>query len=137
MKSKNSFLLFISIALIMQAFSLSAYSQSVDGDWYGKADVDGITLRLVVHVKSADQGYSSTWDSPDQGAFGLVSSTTTFKYPDFSFTSAEAGFKYTGQINDAYTEITGNLEQGGRKFEIKFGRKPISPPSNSPEASKE
>ncbi len=137
MKSKNSFLLFIGIALIMQTLSFSAYSQPVDGDWYGKADVDGITLRLAVHVKSTDQGFSSTWDSPDQGAFGLVSSTTTFKYPDFTFTSDEAGFKYTGQINSAYTEITGNLEQAGRKFEIKFGRKPIAPPSNSPETLKE
>jgi putative CocE/NonD family hydrolase len=137
MKSK---LLNIKILCIMPALlfiMFSSYSQSIEGDWYGKADLQGIVLRLTVHVKADDQGYSSSWDSPDQDAFGLASTTTTFKYPDFSFTHAGAGFKYAGQVNSSYSEITGFLEQNGRKIEINFGRNPIEAAPNSPEGLKQ
>ncbi len=116
---------------------LSSYSQSIEGDWHGKADIDGLVLRLTVHVKAAGEGYSSTWDSPDQNAFGIASTTTTFKYPDFSFTHAGAAFRYTGQINASYSLISGFLEQAGRKIEVNFGREPVAAASNSPEALKQ
>jgi uncharacterized protein len=116
---------------------LNSYSQSIEGDWHGKADIDGLVLRLTVHVKTAGEEYSSTWDSPDQNAFGIASTTTTFKYPDFSFTHAGAAFRYTGQINASYSLISGFLEQAGRKIEVNFGREPIAAASNSPEALKQ
>jgi uncharacterized protein len=94
-------------------------------------------LRITIHIKAVDEGYSSTWDSPDQNAFGIASTTTTFKYPDFSFTHAGAGFKYSGQINTSYSEIAGFLEQNGRKIEINFARNPIAAAPNSPEALKQ
>jgi uncharacterized protein len=118
-------------------FFCNTYSQSIEGDWFGKANIQGIELRLVVHVKSAEQGYTSTWDSPDQGAFGIPSTTTTFSFPSFAFTHAGAGFKYSGTVNPAYTEIAGNLEQGGLKLDITFGRKPIEAAPNSPDALKQ
>ena len=121
----------------MLAASTSSFAQSIEGDWYGKANVQGIELRISLHVKSADQGYTSTWDSPDQGAFGIPSTTTTLKFPEFSFTHAGAGFKYTGKVNSSYTEITGNLEQGGLKMEITFGRVPINPSPHSGDALKQ
>jgi len=102
---------------ILVSFPSFLAAQSIEGDWYGKADIDGIILRLTIHVKATDDGYSSTWDSPDQNAFGIASTTTTFRYPDFSFTHAGAGFKYTGQVNSSYSEIAGFLEQAGRKLE--------------------
>jgi len=118
-------------------FFCNTFAQSIEGDWFGKANIQGIELRLAVHVKSAGQGYTSTWDSPDQGAFGIPSTTTTFSFPSFSFTHAGAGFKYAGTVNPAYTEITGNLEQGGLKLNITFGRKPIEAAPNSPDALKQ
>jgi uncharacterized protein len=124
------------IAFIM-FFMVNSFSQSIEGDWYGKANVQGTELRLIIHVKSAEQGYSSTWDSPDQGAFGIASTSTTFSFPDFSFTHAGAGFKYAGKVNSSYTELTGILEQGGLKLDIIFGRKPVEAAPNSPEAMKQ
>jgi len=138
MRSKQLLTKVSGILSAMLLFVLNpSFSQSIEGDWHGKADLDGIILRLSIHVKAADQGYSSTWDSPDQGAMGIPSTTTDFKYPDFSFTHAGAGFKYTGKINSSYSEISGNLEQGGRKLEIVFGRNPIEAASNSPESLKQ
>ena len=128
----------ISTLVVLFFITTSAIlSQSIEGDWYGKADIQGITLRISVHVKSAGEGYTSTWDSPDQGAFNIPATTTDFRFPDFSFTHAGAGFKYTGQVSATYDEINGNMEQNGLTIPIKFGREPIEPAPNSPEALKE
>lgn len=136
MKSTLFFLKQAGIVFVTLMLSLNSFAQSIEGDWFGKADIDGIVIRLSIHVKAADQGYTSTWDSPDQGAFGIPSSTTTFKNPDFSFTHAGAGFKYSGQINSSYTEITGILEQAGRKLDIVFGRNPVAASPGSSEVLK-
>jgi len=137
MKMKNLIKTAGVLALLVFTIPCLLNSQSIEGDWYGKADVGGFELRINVHVKSEGETLSSTWDSPDQGAFNIPSTTTTFSFPDFSFSHSGAGFKYTGTVNQEYTEITGNLEQAGSSFEIVFGRKPIAPPSGSPEALKE
>ena len=137
MKSTLFFLKQAGIVLVTLMLSLNSFAQSIEGDWFGKADIDGIIIRLSIHVKADDQGYTSTWDSPDQGAFGIPSSTTTFKNPDFSFTHAGAGFKYSGQINSSYTEITGILEQAGRKLDIVFGRNPVAASPGSSEVLKQ
>lgn len=137
MKSKHFFSKRAGIISVILMFVLNSFAQSIEGDWFGKADIDGLILRLSIHVKAADQGYTSTWDSPDQGAFGIPSTTTTFKYPDFSFTHAGAGFKYSGQVNSPYTEITGSLEQAGRKLEIVFGRNQIEASPGSTEVVKQ
>jgi uncharacterized protein len=122
---KNIYRLFAVILFTTFCISFSS-AQSIEGDWYGKASIQGIELRLSLHVKQEAEGYSSTWDSPDQGAMGIASTTTTFAFPDFSFTHAQAGFKYTGKVNSGYTEITGVLLQGGQKLDIVFGRTPIA-----------
>jgi hypothetical protein len=94
MKQKNLQTKTLSTIAFMMFLMCNSYSQSIEGDWFGKAVIQGIELRLTIHVKAAEQGYTSTWDSPDQGAFGIASTTTSFVYPDFSFTHAGAGFKY-------------------------------------------
>jgi hypothetical protein len=134
MKPEKHLLLRAFFVPLLFIMVLNTYSQSVEGDWYGSADVGGIVLRITLHVKSTADGYSSTWDSPDQGAMGIPSTTTTFKFPDFSFSHAGAGFRYTGQVNSSYTEIKGTLEQAGKKFEIIFGRKELEAAPGSPEA---
>jgi putative CocE/NonD family hydrolase len=127
MKSLKKSTLFISQALLVLCFTVALSGQSVEGDWYGVADFDGFSLRLNVHVKAADTGYTGTFDSPDQNAMGIPLTTVTFKYPDFSFSHEGAGFTYNGKINPEYSEITGSLSQGGRETSIIFRHKPISP----------
>ena len=67
---------------------------------------------------------------------GIPSTTTTFTYPDFTFTYDEAGLKYSGKVDQGYTKITGSLFQGGQKFDIIFTRTVIAPPAGSTEALK-
>lgn len=137
MKSEKLLLRSIYTLLLIFLISLPGLSQSIEGDWYGKADVHGMILRISVHVKASGDGFTSTWDSPDQGVMGFPSTTTIFKFPDFSFSYSEAGFKYSGKVDQAYTEIHGFLTQNNAKFEIVFARTPIAPPSNSMTTLKE
>ncbi len=137
MKLKKLIKTISTLAVLILVTSFTLLSQSIEGDWYGKAEIEGIVLRISVHVKPAGEGYTSTWDSPDQGAFNIPSTTTSFSFPDFSFTHAGAGIKYTGKVNQSYTEITGNLVQAGNSLPIIFGRDPVAPSANSPEALKE
>ncbi len=137
MKTKPHYLKVFALVLgLLYFIPVSIRAQTIEGDWYGKAEIGEITLRLTIHVMADDKGYSSTWDSPDQGAFGLASTATSFTYPDFSFSHAGTGFKYTGKVNSSYTEIAGNIEQAGVKLDITFGREPVAAAPNSPEGLK-
>jgi putative CocE/NonD family hydrolase len=122
---------------LLMFISFTSLGQSIEGDWYGKADIQGLELRLSLHVKADNGGYVSTWDSPDQGAFNIPSTTTNFQYPEFSFSHTGVGLKYTGQVNSSYTEIKGNLTQGGLNVQIIFGRTPLAPPRGSQDALKQ
>jgi hypothetical protein len=127
-----------SAVVVLLMLASVSFSQSIEGDWYGIATVQGtLQLRINLHVKAAGDGYTSTWDTPDQGGMGIPSTTTTFNPPEFSFTHAGAGFKYRGWVNPTFTELSGELEQGGQKLPIKFGRKPVSPPRFSQEGLKQ
>jgi uncharacterized protein len=132
MKSERKLIRSIAFFMLL-LLSAASFAQSIEGDWYGKASVQGIELRLTLHVKGSSGTYTSTWDSPDQGAMGIPSTTTSFTFPDFIFTHAGAGFKYTGKVDEAYTRITGTLLQGGNKLDIVFGRTPIAAAKGSPE----
>lgn len=122
-------------AVVIFIFHVSG-AQSIIGDWYGKASIKGIDLRLNVHVRHAGDGYTSTWDSPDENDFGTPSTTTVFKYPDFSFTDEGAGLRYEGKVNPAFTEITGKIYQNGHELEIIFGREPVKASAVSKEELK-
>jgi hypothetical protein len=131
MKSTKIITRLLLLIIMIISFTSLATGQSIEGDWYGKADVQGTTLRLNLHIKSAGEGYTCNWDSPDQNAMGMPATTISFKYPDFSFTYDEAGIKYTGKINQSYKEIKGTLFQAGQELEILFGREPIPAASES------
>ena len=115
----------IMILILLCSLESIASAQSIEGDWYGKVTVQNIELRLSLHIKQNDEGYTSTWDSPDQGAMGIPSTTTKFTFPDFEFTHSGAGLKYNGKADASYTTIEGTLTQGQQKLAVTFGRKPI------------
>lgn len=125
MKSNYPKTLIISTAAFLLIYCSPSLSQSIEGDWHGKVEIQGIELRLSLHVRATDQGYTSTWDSPDQGAFGIPSTTTVLDFPEFEFTHSGAGLRYNGKVDAGYSTITGTLVQGALKTELVFGRKPI------------
>lgn len=109
--------------------SLSA--QSIEGDWYGMAEVQGMFLRLNIHVSQTDNGYQGNFDSPDQGAFGIPLTSVTLESSRFKFSFIPAGFLYQGFVDAVGSKIFGSLEQGGTVYELNFQREPIDMPENS------
>ena len=120
----------LSFFLIVSAGS----AQSITGDWYSKLQIQGIELRLNIHILASGDGFTGSFDSPDQGAFDIPLSSVTFTYPDLAFSHESAGFKYTGKVNSSYTAITGKFEQSAINEAMTFQREPIAAATNSQQA---
>ena len=128
MKTRSSILGICSLLFGFLAFFPSCLTaQTIEGDWYGLTDFGGLVIRLTIHITATDQGYTSTFDSPDEEIFNLSSTNTVFKYPSFSFSYADWNFKYDGLVNADYSIITGKFEheQGIYKIDVIFGRNPV------------
>jgi pimeloyl-ACP methyl ester carboxylesterase len=102
------------------------YGQQIAGQWNGILKVQGMQLRVVFHISKTDTGYSSTMDSPDQGAKGLPVTTTTFENSKLTLKSTLAGFEYDGELKD--TIIVGTFRQNGIliPLELSKARKEIT-----------
>lgn len=110
----------ISILLITLIASLTLTAQDITGQWNGILKVQGTQLRLVFNVSKSDNGYSSTMDSPDQGAKDIPVAKTTFENPSIKFEVTNAGIEYLGAIKD--NEIVGIFKQGGMELPLNLSR---------------
>ena len=115
---KKTALLFITFLA-----TLITYGQDITGQWNGVLKVQGMQLRLVFNISKTDTGYSSTMDSPDQGAKGIPVSTTTFENPKINLEVAAARIAYEGELKD--NEIVGIFKQAGQEFPMNLSRKAI------------
>ncbi len=68
---KKLFFLFIGFLLFsnMQA-------QEITGAWMGILKAGALKIRIVIHVKKSENGYTALFDSPDQKVFGLMVNKT-------------------------------------------------------------
>jgi len=114
MKTLSLFALFISI---------SSFGQDITGQWNGVLKVQGTQLRLVFNVTKTDKDFSSTMDSPDQGAKGIPVTNTTFDNSKIKFEVANARIEYNGELKE--NEIVGTFKQGGQEFPMNLSRKAI------------
>jgi uncharacterized protein len=84
----------------------------IAGDWQGTLQAGGSQLRVVLHItKNYDGGLSATLDSPDQGAYGLVVNSISFKDTKLTFSVASVGGQYTGDVSGDATAIKGTWTQ--------------------------
>ena len=66
----------LSLALILMAgMTTVAHGQDFNGTWSGVIDVDQ-PLTIVFNIQQTSDGVNITWDSPDQGVFGLPATAT-------------------------------------------------------------
>lgn len=109
--------LFIIAFLPLYSFSAA----QVTGDWFGTLKVQGLQMRLVLHISKTDQGLQSTLDSPDQAAFGIPVSKTAFVNPKLSLDLAKLGAQFIGELNQ--DTLSGQWLQAGRQLALNFTRK--------------
>ena len=113
-----------SILLISLLGSISLSAQDIIGQWNGALKVQGTQLRLVFNVTKTDSGFSSTMDSPDQGAKGIPTTTTSFENSILKITIASAKIEYEGTLGQDNV-IVGTFNQGGQSFPMNLSKEKI------------
>lgn len=122
----------VMLVIVITGFSLqSINAQSISGDWYGSAEIQGMTLRLNIHITETEDGLSGTFDSPDQGAMGIPLTSVELDFPKLKFSFAPAGLTYSGLTDPGYTMVLGSFKQGGLEADLNFGREPVELPASS------
>ncbi|HZJ74937.1 MAG TPA: alpha/beta fold hydrolase [Perlabentimonas sp.] len=113
----------LTIVLLAALVSFSLFGQDITGQWNGALKVQGMQLRLVLHVTQTDDGYTATLDSPDQGATGIPVTGITFENPNIKFTVTNIGVEYNGELQG--DEIAGVFNQFGQEFPLNLSRQAI------------
>mgnify|MGYP005725333453 CR=1 FL=1 len=124
MKNRHKFL-----TALLTCFALSlgvavnAQQQSIVGDWQGKLSVSGVELRIVFHILKSESGdLSAKMDSPDQGANGIPTTSTTFQHDSLVIRVERIGGVYTGKLLEDKNSIKGTWAQGGASFPLDLKR---------------
>jgi alpha-beta hydrolase superfamily lysophospholipase len=108
------------LVLIFGLMSLTAslFAQGITGDWYGALNVQGTQLPIVfLIVKNADV-YTTTWDSPKQGAKGLATDKTTVTGNQLTIDASKFGIIYSANFLPDSNKINGTFKQGANNFPL-------------------
>jgi len=116
----------VSTILVLLLAVCAMYGQDIVGTWNGAFTVtppegDAVTLRIVFHIEAADEGFTSTLDSPDQNAFDIPTDATTFADKELSIKIGQLDFVYTGKLTDA-KNIDGSFTQMGQTFDLDMAK---------------
>src|SRR3569833_1936977 len=96
-------------------------AQDIAGSWLGTIPAGGTNHRLVFNISKTNAGYSSTFDSPDQKAFGIGCSKTTLAKDSLHIEIAAIGGFYNG-LWDGKDVLTGIYKQGGGQIPLNMKR---------------
>ncbi|MDL2245630.1 alpha/beta fold hydrolase [Parabacteroides sp. OttesenSCG-928-J18] len=99
----------------------SVSAQDITGNWYGRADVGAMKLRMNLTFEKSGDTYSGYMVSPDQSSAKIPFNKITFEANQLSLEIAQIGFKYQGVWKEDNT-IEGSFTQMGAQFPIKFSR---------------
>lgn len=109
------------LTLLAGLFSLGLIGQDVTGQWHGILKIQGVQLRLVFDISKTETGFSSTMDSPDQGAKGIPVSATSFENGTLKLEVAEASIKYEGILGSDQI-VVGTFKQGGLSLPMNLSK---------------
>src|ERR1035437_8360128 len=72
------------------------FGQDITGPWNGILKVQGTQLRIVFNISKTENGFTSTMDSPDQGAKGIPVSSTSFENSTLKLAVSSTRIEYEG-----------------------------------------
>ncbi len=96
------------LAMSLAFFLLGAtvFAQDAAGSWKGNLAVQGTEMPLIFNVIETDGNYSSTMDSPSQGATDIPMDETSVSENELTIIYKQAGIKYVGKIDGEKMEGT-------------------------------
>jgi len=103
------------LVLLLAVITLSA--QDITGKWSGKIVTPQQEIRVNFNISATDNGYTSTMDSPDQGAYGIPVDSTIFKANELTIKIPQYDILWVGTLVDEET-MNGTLNQFGQKLEL-------------------
>lgn len=124
---KTKIIILFSLIFISQG----VFSQDISGTWYGGLDIQGQKLPLVIHISEKNKVYSSTFDSPLQGAKGIAVEKTTFINNELILDATVVGFIYKGKLSNQ--KIEGNFSQNGMNLPMTLTRNEEKTVQNRPQ----
>jgi uncharacterized protein len=127
---------FLTILLTALTVTAQVPPGNIEGNWLGTLDSGGVKLRLVLKVEKSANGYSAKMDSLDQGATDLPIDSIVLDGSKLSFSAAKLGLSYTGTLNEAADEISGNFKQGANEIPLILKRVAEAPKVNRPQDPK-
>ena len=113
----------IAVVLVLLMSVLGLNGQEITGQWNGALKIQGTQLRIVFNITGNDKGYSSTMDSPDQGAKGIPVTVTTFVDSKLKLEMPNLRIEYTGELKE--NVITGTFKQNGMEFPMNLSKEKI------------
>jgi len=113
----------LSFTLILVLIFSPLQAQDITGTWNGILNVQQSQLNLVFHIEKTENGYSATFDSPDQGAMGIPFSGVNYEKPEIELISKNIAASYEGTVSA--DSITGEWKQGGSSFPLTMYRKEV------------
>jgi pimeloyl-ACP methyl ester carboxylesterase len=100
---------------LIAGFALAAAGRAqtgMEGTWQGTLDAGAMKLRIGLHVSKDAGGWTSTFDSIDQGARGIPVKVTTVTGQTLHFEMPAMAVKFDGKLSADGTEIAGTFTQG-------------------------
>jgi len=110
------------VVIFMMTF-YGSFSQDITGQWNGALKVQGTQLRIVFNISKTGSGYTSTMDSPDQGAKGIPVTSTTFENSKLKLEITNLKFEYNGELKGKIIE--GSMKQNGMEFPMNLSKETI------------
>ena len=105
-------------------FVNSLFAQNITGQWNGVLKVQGTQLRIVFNISKTEAGFSSTMDSPDQGAKGIPVTSTSFEGSTLKIVASNLGIEYQGTLGNDNI-IAGNFKQAGMSFPLNLSKETV------------
>ncbi len=113
----------IAIAAVIVCGVCLAQSQDAVGDWQGTLNVGTTQLHVVLHIaREADGSLIATFDSVDEGPFGIPVSSVSLKNSKVKLTLDSIRASYDGKFNSDGTKIYGTWSQPGGLLDLDFKR---------------
>ncbi|WP_281637636.1 alpha/beta hydrolase family protein [Flavobacterium marginilacus] len=110
------------IMTVLSSFIMSG--QEITGQWNGFLKVPGGQLALVFNISKSENGYTTTMDSPDQGARGIPVTATTFEKKTLKLEIPGARIVFEGELNQ-YNVIVGTFTQSGQSFPLNLSKEKL------------
>lgn len=119
MKTKTSKLIALLFALFFAGSLLAQETpNTITGYWQGTLDVGSVKLHIGFSINDSAGQYNAKLDSPDQGAFGIPTDSTTWVFPELTIFAGNMLAQYFGTMLAGDSLIEGEWTQGGRTFDL-------------------